>query len=247
MSDEATEANGSASHLPEVVSPERLRSEAVSLGLILLAALVLAMLERRGCVPWTGYPSSLVLLALSMWHKWRFGVVVRFFRARGDRRALPLAVSIALLAVLILSACTPLQPGTKPTPSLFAALHLLILVPLSEEFYFRGLLFGHLRKGFTGLRATLLCSALFAILHLPFTASLTAGCLSLIACALVLKTGTLAGALQLHIAWNALTEIHGIGDPSARWVLAILASGVVLIMAVAWPKETGRRSADDAN
>jgi membrane protease YdiL (CAAX protease family) len=106
-----------------------------------------------------------------------------------------------------------------------------------------GLLFDHLRRGFTSLQATLLCSLLFASLHFPVIAVLTAGGLSLIACLLVLKTGTLACALQLHISWNALSVIHEIHEPSSQWAVAVLASG--LIIAVAMVRSEKSRSISD--
>ena len=214
-------------------------------GLILLTTLIIAVLERRGLIPWVGYPSSLVLLVMSWWHKRRFGVVVRFFPLRSNRRTLPLVISIVLVTILMLVACTPIRSRQGPSP--VEALHMLILVPLSEELYFRGLLFEHLRRGFTAIRATLLCSLLFAILHYPFTATLSAGCLSLIACALVLKTGSLACTLQLHIAWNTLSAIHGIGHLSSRWILAIFASAVIVIFSIDWSKKLGSRSNDDSH
>lgn len=247
MSDGVPEATAGAPDSSMVASPEQLRREAVSLGLILLVTLTLAMLERHGVVPWDGYLSSLVLLVLSVWHKWRFGVAIRFFFSRRDRRTLPLALAMVLAVILLLAAHTLYQQWPIPRLSPVDSLHLLLLVPLSEEFYFRGLLLDHLRRGLSAMPAVLLCSLLFAMLHFPFTATLTAGCLSLVACALVLKTGTLACALQLHIAWNALSEIYILGDPSSRWGLAVFASGVVVLIAIARSKQPRRRSDDHAD
>jgi membrane protease YdiL (CAAX protease family) len=227
---------------------QRLRSEAVFLGSILLSSLAVAVLERNGIIPWAGYPSSLLLLTLSLFYIWKSGAAVRIFSSRSQRRALPLLLSLALPAmILIFTVCSPIKPWSEATPSPFQSLHLLILVPLSEELYFRGLLFDHLRRGFTSFQATLLCSLLFAALHSPIMASLTASGLSLIACILVLKTGSLTCALQLHIFWNALPVIHEISKPSSRWAVAVLASGLIVIAAMVRSKETRSISDGCAN
>jgi membrane protease YdiL (CAAX protease family) len=247
MVNSSFESGGGASPSSVIPPFQRLRSEAILLGSILLASLAVAVLERNRFIPWSGYASSLLLFALSLFYRWEFGAAVRIFSSR-SRGALPLLLSIALPAILLIfTSCSPTQQSSWATPSPFELLHLLILVPISEELYFRGLLFDHLRRGFTSLPAVLLCSLLFAVLHFPVTVALTACSLSLIACILVLKTGTLACALQLHISWNALSVIQGISAPSSRWTVGILASGLVVIAAIAHSKETWSISDGCAN
>jgi membrane protease YdiL (CAAX protease family) len=232
MNDGEPDVTGIVPQSSAIASPERLRHEAISLGLILLATLALAALERRGIVAGVGYVSSLVLLVLSGWYKWQFGVTVRFLPSRGDRWMWPLVLSIALVAILMLAACIPFRQS-RPGPSPLALLHLLVLVPLSEELYFRGLLLDHLRKTFNAVQATLLCSLLFAALHFPIEAAQATGFLSLIACVFVLRSGTLAYALQLHIAWNALTQMPNVNFYSSRFNLAMFASAMIVIIATA--------------
>jgi membrane protease YdiL (CAAX protease family) len=232
MSDAQSDVNGIAPQPLTVVTPEQLRHETLSLALILFGTLALATLERHALVPGAGYVSSLVLLVLSLWHKRRFGVAVRFLPARGDRWTRPLGLSIALMAIIMLAVCIP-HLRSRPGPSILALLHLLVLVPLSEELYFRGLLLAHLRKTFNAVQATLLCSALFAALHFPLEAATATGFLSVIACVFVLRTGTLAYALQLHIAWNALAEMPEVDVSSSRFYLAIFASAMIILLAIA--------------
>jgi membrane protease YdiL (CAAX protease family) len=242
------ESGSDTSPSPEVVPFQRLRSEAFLLGSILLASLAVAVLERNGLIPWGGYPSSLLLLTLSLFYRWELGMPIRIFSSRSHRRTLPLLLSIALIfMILTFTALEPIQPWPHATLSPFQSLHLLILVPLSEELYFRGLLFDHLRRGFTSLPATMLCSLLFAALHFPVMAILTAAGLSLLACILAIKTGTLTCALQLHISWNALSVIHGIHETFSRWAVAAIASGLVVILAMIRSKETRSISDGCAN
>jgi membrane protease YdiL (CAAX protease family) len=77
----------------------------------------------------------------------------------------------------------------------------------------------------------LLCSLLFGLLHFPAGAAVVTGGLSLVACLLVLKGGMLAYAFQLHVAWNALSQVNRMGDLSARWFWTVAASVVIAALA----------------
>jgi membrane protease YdiL (CAAX protease family) len=231
-------------------TPGRLTREAVSLGVILLATLTLAALERRGLIPGAGYASSLALLALSAWHQRQFRAGVPLLSPRGGRHALPWATAIIFAGTVLLVARASLPQSSPPvapwdywmahTVSPAKLLHLLLLVPLSEELYFRGLLFDHLRRAFTPVRAVVLCSLLFAVLHASAAGALSAAALSLGACALVLATRSLACAVQLHVAWNAIAEINPI-DSRGDWprgTVLIFAFGVILAIALLPAKRT---------
>jgi membrane protease YdiL (CAAX protease family) len=151
--------------------------------------------------------------------------------------------SVGLVAVLCLAAWAPLWPRGESDSAVLGPLHLLVLVPLAEELYFRGLLFEHLRQGFSSVAAALLCSLLFALLHLPAGGVLGAGALSLAACLLVLRSGVLAYAVQLHVALNGLAQVNYLADPASRWVWVITASGMIVLMAalcVARPRACDR-------
>ena len=217
--------------------------EASSLALILGLTLMVSALERRDLVPWHDYPSSLLLLALCLLH-WRcFRIDLRIFRPRMRRWVFPIVFAVLLVSMLLFSARTPLSPKAGYAPSLLQLLHLIVVVPLSEELYFRGLLLEHLRRGFSAVHAVVLCTLLFGLLHLPVGAGLLAGGLSLVACLLVLKTGSLVHAVQLHVAWNAVTQISRMGDDSSRWLWAATASAIIAALAVG---SFARRSTRDS-
>ncbi len=216
--------------------------EALSLALILGLTLGVSALERRNLVPWQGYPSSLLFLILCLWHWQRFRIDLRFFRPETRRRVFPLFFSAVLVATLLLLANVPLSPKAGYTSSSPQLLHLIVIVPLSEELYFRGLLLEHLRRGFSAIHAVVLCTLLFGFLHLPVGAGLLAGGLSLVACILVLRNGSLAHAFQLHVAWNAVTQISRMSDPSARWLWAATASAIIVALAAG--SFTGRSTRD---
>ena len=235
---------GEALDRPVESSPQRLLHEAISLAVILGASLTLSAVEYRGLTAWQGYPSSLLLLGLAWWHKRRFDVSVDLSRPRAGGRILLVALSLGLVSLLLISAGAPLWPQTGHGSAPLQSVHLLLLVPLSEEFYFRGVLFDHLRRGFSAAGAVVLCSMLFAVLHLPTGGAIGAGLLSLAACLLVLAGGW-GYAFQLHVAYNGLSQINRIGDPSSRWTSTAFASIVVLTVALAMWKKPKERSPGD--
>lgn len=231
MVDEPAAAGGEDPS-PTDVSPRRLIREAVSLALILGLTLGMSALERRGFIPWEGYPSSLLFLLLSLWYWKRFRADVRFFHSPSRTRVFPIGFCAVLVLVVLFSAGAPFSPQTGQAPSILQLIHLIIVVPLCEELYFRGLLLEHLRRGFSTVHAVVLCTVLFGLLHLPVGAGLVAGALSLIACLLVVKGGSLFYAVQLHITWNAVTQIHRMGDDRSRWIWASAAAAVIAVLAV---------------
>lgn len=230
---EGSTATGSAGLRPaEATSPKRLLNEALLLALILGASLLLSALERRGLIPGQGYPSSLLLLALGLWYRRGLRVRVRFFQPRQDGRAFPVLFALVLVSLLLTSPHIPFWPQFGRSPPLLQVLHLLVLVPLSEELYFRGLLLDHLRRGLSPTQAVLLCSLLFGLLHLPVGAGIMAATLSVLACLLVFKSEALVYAFQLHVAWNGLSQIHRQGDLASRWIWALSASAVIFALAI---------------
>ncbi len=210
-------------------SPERLMSEGLSLAIVLGATLSLSALERRGLLPGSGLISSLTLLLLSYLHLRRFDLPLGFCSRSIRRKWFPLYFSLGLLVPLLISLGTPLEPGETTAGEFPQWLHMLIIVPLSEEFYFRGLLLDHLRRAFTRTHAVLLCTLLFSLLHLPVNGMIVAAMLSLATCMLVLKFDAWIYAFQLHVAWNGLVGGQHATSVTERrmWVMG----GVVVIVA----------------
>jgi len=242
MVDEPATADGEHPS-PTDASPKRLMREASSLALILGLTLIVSALERRDLVPWHGYPSSLLLLVLCLWHWGWFRINLRVFCPQTRRRIFPIVLAALLVSALLYSARTPLSPKAGYAPSLLQLLHLIAIVPLTEELYFRGLLLEHLRRGFSAVHAVVLCTLLFGLLHLPVGAGLVAGALSLVACLLVLTSGSLVYAVQLHVAWNGVTQISRMGDDSSRWLWAATASAIIAALAAG---SFARRSTRDS-
>jgi len=205
-------------------SPQRLLKEAFSLAVILMAVLLLSLLEFHAFLPGQGYLSSLALLVLCWWHARRFRIVVPLRSAAPRGIWFPLLFALGLVGALCCGAAMPIAPQPGPEPSVAEAIHLVLLVPLAEEFYFRGLLFEHLRRGMATWQAIVFSCLFFALLHLSSDAVFTAGLLALAACGLVLLAGGLECAIALHAAWNAFTVIADLDDPMLRWTWAVAAS-----------------------
>jgi membrane protease YdiL (CAAX protease family) len=224
--------------------PRQLAAEAVSLGAILLATLTLAALERRGFVHSQGYASSLVLLVLSIGHWWWFGIDVSLLPKRRGGQACVLLLGTGLAGSLL--GCAWLLSDAQFAQSSVQPLHMLLLVPLAEELYFRGLLLNHLRRAFNPAAAVVLCSLLFAGLHYDVGAMTATGILSLIGCVLVLTTGSLACAVQLHVAWNCLSQFKGLSEPVERLDWAILAAAIIMALAFGGLKYLRRPTGGDS-
>jgi membrane protease YdiL (CAAX protease family) len=243
MTAEASTKAGDERPPPADASPRQLMSEALWLGLILGMVLTVSLLERDGFLPGQGLLSSLLLFALALWHAWHFRRRLRWVRSPQAAALGWWAFSVVLCFLLLGAAWAPWVGSAERGPSLVQSAHLLLFVPLSEEFYFRGLLLEHLRRGFGAVRAVVLCTFLFALLHLPVGAAIVAGTLSVVACLLTLQTGVLGYAVQLHLAWNAFSQIQHLGDPALRWRWAL--SAVVLIVVLATCSHVRRRGSRD--
>ena len=90
-------------------------------------------------------------------------------------------------------------------PHLYAAYFVMavLIAPVSEEYLFRGLLYRALDREWRGWHAVAGSAAFFAIYH-PFLSWLPVGALGAANALLFRKTGSLAPAILLHMAYNAV-------------------------------------------
>lgn len=97
----------------------------------------------------------------------------------------------------------------------FIAVGLVILPPLTEEVFFRGLLFGSLKKGLPIITAAIVTSILFAVGHLAegvgsgplYIAAIDTFVLSLVLVYLRHKTGGLWASIGLHTPKNGIAFV----------------------------------------
>jgi|WetSurMetagenome_2_1015567.scaffolds.fasta_scaffold66879_3 membrane protease YdiL (CAAX protease family) len=188
--------------------PRLLIREAVGICLVLMAALAASKADQQLFFTWQGWPSSLLLIVLCAVFQRYFHAPVVWFRGKTAGKRIPFCIVLSLAALFLISSMpfpviVSFRLSFAVLDSFAQQCHLLLLVPISEELFFRGILLNHLKRGFGAVRAAILCSVLFAVLHIPQGSAMEALVLSVFACLLVLHSGMLVYAVQLHIAWNS--------------------------------------------
>jgi len=93
--------------------------------------------------------------------------------------------------------------ASLPSPWLFM-LGGVVIAPLVEEIFFRGFVFGGLRKRYGWRKAALASSALFAAIHLQLTAIVPIFVLGYIFAYLYHRSGSIWPAVLMHLVSNAL-------------------------------------------
>jgi membrane protease YdiL (CAAX protease family) len=96
-----------------------------------------------------------------------------------------------------------------PYQNQFAWMFLLavVIAPVAEEYFFRGLLYRALDREWGGWAALLLSSAYFAIYHPPLSWIPVAG-LGLLNAVLFKRTGRLVPCVLCHMAYNAVVLLR---------------------------------------
>ncbi len=188
--------------------------ESISLGCILLIYLLISQIHQSTGMFWLPLAApSLLLLCLG--YHWIFNTSVKLFCNHGYMaKAEGFIVRLAPYAAIGLFFTVPMLTVPKDFFTLgirlkdTASLSLVIAVviaPVAEEFFFRGLLLEHFRRHFGAFFGIALSSLLFALLHLPKTGPIFALFLfatSIIFCCMVLYGKGLASVMTLHIFWN---------------------------------------------
>jgi membrane protease YdiL (CAAX protease family) len=80
-----------------------------------------------------------------------------------------------------------------------------VLVPIVEEFVFRGVLFGWLRQRFAFMPAALLSSAVFGAFHVRPEAAIVTGAIGFVLAWLYEKSRSIVPAILMHQVYNSLT------------------------------------------
>ena len=89
---------------------------------------------------------------------------------------------------------------------------LAVLVgPLYEEVFFRGVLYQTLRTKFSWVLSVLLCTVVFALLHDPPAQMMGALLLSLVVCYVMEKRGSITECFAIHAIYNFFVLIERIG------------------------------------
>jgi len=174
-------------------------------------------------------PTLLAAGSFALWRRWSPDVAL----FRGGRRAALWAGLLLGTAVFLVLGGMFLARGNETVTretlwSLASSVALVLLVPVAEEVYFRGLLLNHLKDSLGPWAAACLVSLLFGILHQPSGMSWPMVGFSLFLCLSVLFSETVLWATGFHLLWNALTIIWRRGD-AAGVALLLLCAGIPVI------------------
>ena len=203
-----------------------------SAGPVVMAALVLvgylgvlrAGLEVGGPLLWR-MPSLMMLFCVGVYQLRR---PMTHLALGGGLRARVMAVLCGVLVVVVVVFALAWPPRPVHSP-LAPALTLVLLVPLAEELYFRGLLLDVLVRLVGKAAALVASSLLFGLLHLPQGLLLPMTVLAVLLGLTALWTRSVVWAAALHVAWNALAVIR-VAPADQRW--ALMLAGCVAIAAL---------------
>lgn len=87
----------------------------------------------------------------------------------------------------------------------------VLIGPLHEEVFFRGVLYQTLRTKFSWVLSVLLCTATFALLHDPPAQMAGALLLGLVTCYVMEKRGSITECFAIHAAYNFFVLAERIG------------------------------------
>jgi uncharacterized protein len=136
--------------------------------------------------------------------------------------------------------------GTSTAALVGAAIFVCVIAPIAEEFFFRGFIFGALRRWHVTIAgrdvgvwvAAILTGILFGLAHTGSAASqylIPLGFLGFVLCLIRWKTGSLYPCMALHSVNNSLA----LGVNQLHWnggeILALIAGGLAVVGAITLP------------
>jgi len=136
--------------------------------------------------------------------------------------------------------------GTSTAALIGAAIFVCVIAPIAEEFFFRGFIFGALRRWHVTIAgrdigtwvAAVITGILFGLAHTGSAASeylIPLGFLGFVLCLVRWKTGSLYPCMALHSVNNSLAlgvnELHW----NAGEIVALIAGGLAVVAAVTVP------------
>lgn len=108
------------------------------------------------------------------------------------------------------------RKSTDPVAKGLMIIAAAVIAPLVEELFFRGFIYGVMKRYTDGLFAALCSSILFAVVHMHIGTLLPLALLALIFCALYERTGSLLVPMLLHAAFNSVSLVVMLFFPDAK-------------------------------
>jgi membrane protease YdiL (CAAX protease family) len=123
-----------------------------------------------------------------------------------------------------------------------AAILIIVLAPIAEEFFFRGFFYRSLRTKLPVLAAAGLVGIVFGAIHAsstPLELLVPLALLGIVFCLIYEKTGTLFAVIGLH----AFNNLIAFGVQTDEWVVAGIVGGLMLAACVLVPGRLPKRPA----
>lgn len=218
---------------PRTAGAER---ELVVLGTIL--AIHLGLVYRGILSATPSYPSSISLhlfpsgwllaAALGMM-AWRPRLRVNISGGRG----MPFWIGLSALAWLgtLLFGIWAMKARNTAWPVPFWSV--VLLAPISEEVFFRGVLLVHFRRNLNTLAAILLSSLLFGIQHCMLGHMWLMAALGLVLGLAAVISRSVLWPILLHMQWNLLAQVHTMPPDWPLWP-PMTAAGLAIMLAACW-------------
>ena len=198
--------------------------------LVAIAANLSSIDDERGVssFPVWALATFYVVLAAAVWYfsvrKYRVGWRTLGFRAPESRWSFALAALVLLASLTLFAAyklatdhlpVTWLRPSDVP-PEVFGyglqravnGLAIVIAAPLAEELFFRGFVLGGLAAAVGDLRASVVSSALFAVMHASIGTFIPLFAAGMLLAWLYLRTRSIWPPIAAHSAQNALAMLN---------------------------------------
>lgn len=80
----------------------------------------------------------------------------------------------------------------------------IVLIPIYEEIFYRGIIFGYLRKNFNIVLAILFQSLIFGLMHLNLVQGIYTFILGIVLALVYIYTDSILGNITIHIIFNLL-------------------------------------------
>lgn len=126
-----------------------------------------------------------------------------------------------------------LQANSAALPNENTLLNLITIVlvgPIAEEVFFRGLIYTRLKKGMNTVAAAILSSVLFGIGHGGFIWFFSAFVAGLAMVWIFETTGSLFAAIAVHMANNAIAQLTQNVTGIPFWSIGVCLAGLVLVI-----------------
>lgn len=167
--------------------------------------------------------------------KIRFSIYTKFKASKPKfRESIILVCFSMLICILTFPIYMYLEKDIKPNESYLFAISSILIAPVLEELFFRGILLGGLLQNKSVLYSVFLTTLIFVSLHFNFSSLIIISLLSIIASYVYVLSKNIVYPIILHISFNAvnLTLPYLIKDLSISLLCSLVCFIILLILSI---------------